>query len=196
MHQNASFHMMQAPPAVAGKVVDGNFCGMTMVQHDVQGEVLFLHRNSHKLTGVRTQEVEGVRAEALAKAQEKLAAVTAKTGHSRMTPKWSEVEAEIAATTQASTLEAPESDEYPDEMIWTHLLSFNSTAERADYVIEAYNADPQFPKEQHCYGQRHIGSNPNFHAREIASLSFAGLEADLRRFAKEAAEQAAQNARA
>ncbi|KAG6612082.1 uncharacterized protein IUM83_14933 [Phytophthora cinnamomi] len=195
MHQNASFHMIQAPPAVAGKVVNDSFCGMTMVQHDAQGEVLFMHRNSHKLTGVPTQEMDDVRAEALAKAREKLAAEKAKNGHGRMTPKWSEVEAEIVAMAQTQTPDAPEPDEYPDEMIWTHLLSFNSTAQRKDYVVETYNADPQFPKEQHCYGQRYIGSNPNFYAEEIASLSFAGLETNLRRFAKEAAELAAQNAR-
>ncbi|GMF40991.1 unnamed protein product [Phytophthora fragariaefolia] len=175
MRQNASFHMIQTPPAVAGKVVGNTFCGMTMVQHDAQGEVLFLHRNSHKLRGVRARDVEGVLAETLAKVTEKLAAGTAP-----MTP--------------IPTLDA-EPDEYPDEMIWTHVLSFNKTAERADYVIETYNADPQFPKEQHCYGQRHVGSNPNFYAEDIASLSFAELETDLRRFAKEAAEQAAQNTR-
>ncbi|KAL3658738.1 hypothetical protein V7S43_016373 [Phytophthora oleae] len=45
------FHMIQSPPAVAGKAINGSFCGMTMVQHDAQGGVLFLHRNSHKLTG-------------------------------------------------------------------------------------------------------------------------------------------------
>ncbi|KAE9020567.1 hypothetical protein PF011_g5356 [Phytophthora fragariae] len=142
LHQNASFHMIHAPPAVAGR-----------------------------LTGVRTQQVEDVRTEAQAQAKETLEA-------------------------EASTVETP--DEYPDEMIWTHLLSFNSSAPRADYVIETYNADPQFPKEQHCYGQLHIGSNPNFYAEEIAGLSFAGLETDLRRFAKEAAELAAhaQNAQA
>ncbi|KAH7485408.1 uncharacterized protein KRP23_4459 [Phytophthora ramorum] len=185
----------KSPPAVAGKVVDGSFCGMTMVQHDAQGEVLFLHRNSHKLTGLPKREEANVRAQAFAKAREKLAAEKAKNGYGRMTPKWSEVEAEIAAMEPAQTLEAPEADGYPDEIIWTHLLSFNSTAQRADYVIEAYNADPQFPKDQHCYGQRHLGSNPNFYAQEIAGLSFAELETHLRRFAQEAAQQATQDAR-
>ncbi|ETM37416.1 hypothetical protein L914_16022 [Phytophthora nicotianae] len=48
---NASFHMVQSPPAVAGKVINGTFCGMTMVQFDLGGNVLFLHRNQFKLTG-------------------------------------------------------------------------------------------------------------------------------------------------
>ncbi|KAE8886354.1 hypothetical protein PF005_g9927 [Phytophthora fragariae] len=47
----APFHMILTPPAVAGKVVDDLFCGMTMAQHDLEGDVLFLHRNQFKLTG-------------------------------------------------------------------------------------------------------------------------------------------------
>ncbi|POM59850.1 hypothetical protein PHPALM_31362 [Phytophthora palmivora] len=196
MHQNTSFHMIQSPPAVAGKVVDGIFCGMTMVQHDAQGEVLFMHRNSHKLTGVPKGEIVNVRADAFARAKEKLIAEKVKNGLGRLTPKWSEVEAEIAAMTPAPTLSRLESDGYPDEIIWTHLLSFNSSASRADYVIEAYNAVPEFPKDQHCYGQRNIGSNPNFSVQEIANLGFAELETYIRRFALEAATQStALNAR-
>ncbi|GMF28053.1 unnamed protein product [Phytophthora lilii] len=48
---NASFHMVQTPPAVAGKAINDIFCGMTMAQHDLNGKVLFLHRNQFKLTG-------------------------------------------------------------------------------------------------------------------------------------------------
>ncbi|GMF24608.1 unnamed protein product [Phytophthora lilii] len=190
MQQNASFHMIKAPPAVAGKVIDDSFCGMTMVQHDAQGEVLFMHRNSHKLTGTPKREMVNVRVEALAKAKEKLAAEKVKNGHGRTTPKRSEVEAEITAMTPAATEETVELDGYPDKIIWTHLLSFNSSAQRSDYVIETYSATPHFPKDQHCYGQQHIGSNPNFYAEEVASLSFAGLETILRRFAYEATQRA------
>ncbi|KAG2857417.1 hypothetical protein PC113_g10718 [Phytophthora cactorum] len=102
--------------------------------------------------------------------------------------------ASMPAMTPAPTQKETESDGYPDEVIWTHLLSFNRSAPRTDYVIEAYSVDPHF-QDQHCYGQRHIGSNPSFYAQEIANLSFAGLETDLRRFAMEAADQATQNAR-
>ncbi|KAG7392035.1 hypothetical protein PHYBOEH_006511 [Phytophthora boehmeriae] len=188
MQQNASFHMIQTPPAVAGKIISGNFCGMTMVQHDAAGEVLFMHRNSHKLTGAPKRLNVNVKSAAVSKAREKLVAKKAKDGYGRLTPKWSEVEAEIAAMAPAPTLEAAEPDGYPDAIIWTHLLSFNSTAARASYVIETYNADPEFPKEQYCYGQRHIGSNPSFYVQEIANLSFAGLETNVRRFAMEAAQ--------
>ncbi|KAF4134381.1 putative Mannosyltransferase [Phytophthora infestans] len=43
---NAPFHMVETPPAMAGMVTNSSaFCGMTMVQHDPEGDVLFLHRN-------------------------------------------------------------------------------------------------------------------------------------------------------
>ncbi|KAL3658722.1 hypothetical protein V7S43_016358 [Phytophthora oleae] len=45
------FFMIQTPPAIAGTVIGWSFCGMTMVQHDAHGEVLFLHRNQRKLLG-------------------------------------------------------------------------------------------------------------------------------------------------
>ncbi|KAK1943185.1 hypothetical protein P3T76_005822 [Phytophthora citrophthora] len=45
------FFMIQTPPAIAGMVIGWSFCGMTMVQHDANGEVLFLHRNQRKLLG-------------------------------------------------------------------------------------------------------------------------------------------------
>ncbi|KAL3658715.1 hypothetical protein V7S43_016351 [Phytophthora oleae] len=46
-----SFHMIRTPPSVAGRVYGNSFCGMTMVQHDPQGNMIFLHRNQMKLTG-------------------------------------------------------------------------------------------------------------------------------------------------
>ncbi|GMF20800.1 unnamed protein product [Phytophthora fragariaefolia] len=48
---NVPFHMIQSPPSVAGRMFGTSFCGMTMVQHDTDGEILFLHRNQMKLTG-------------------------------------------------------------------------------------------------------------------------------------------------
>eukprot|EP00644_Phytophthora_capsici_P008833 jgi/Phyca11/101964/e_gw1.6.268.1 len=54
----ASFHMIETPPATAGRMYGGSFCGMTMVQHDTKGEVLFLHRNQMKLTGENNTKQE------------------------------------------------------------------------------------------------------------------------------------------
>lgn len=45
------FHMIVTPPAAAGMVRAKQYCGMTMVQHDTRGEVIFLHRNGKKLSG-------------------------------------------------------------------------------------------------------------------------------------------------
>ncbi|KAG1697827.1 hypothetical protein DVH05_015781 [Phytophthora capsici] len=49
---NATFSMVETPPAMAGMMTEFSaFCGMTMVQHDPDGNILFLHRNKHKLSG-------------------------------------------------------------------------------------------------------------------------------------------------
>ncbi|RLN59918.1 hypothetical protein BBJ28_00016615 [Nothophytophthora sp. Chile5] len=72
----AAFHMIQTPPALAGKVLKGSFCGMTMVQHDADGDVLFLHRNQHKLTGKRDDELErAAKANTVVSASEALGAL-------------------------------------------------------------------------------------------------------------------------
>ncbi|ETI49085.1 hypothetical protein F443_06988, partial [Phytophthora nicotianae P1569] len=56
------FTMIQTPPGMAGIVYDSvlrsDFCGLTMVQHNVDGEIIFLHRNQHKLTGKFTENTE------------------------------------------------------------------------------------------------------------------------------------------
>lgn len=58
MKLGTPFHMIETLPAMAGRAINGSFCGMTMVQHDAEGEVLFLHRNQHKLTGERNERME------------------------------------------------------------------------------------------------------------------------------------------
>ncbi|KAG4055927.1 hypothetical protein PC123_g8996 [Phytophthora cactorum] len=54
MKTQTPFYMMPFPPASAGTergTYKKQFCGMTMVQFDVDGNVLFLHRNAKKLDG-------------------------------------------------------------------------------------------------------------------------------------------------
>ncbi|KAK1943194.1 hypothetical protein P3T76_005831 [Phytophthora citrophthora] len=54
MKTRTPFYMMPFPPASAGTergTYKKQFCGMTMVQFDVEGNVLFLHRNAKKLDG-------------------------------------------------------------------------------------------------------------------------------------------------
>ncbi|CAI5733313.1 unnamed protein product [Peronospora farinosa] len=52
LKSKSSFYMIPGPPGSAGtKHADYDlFCGVTMVQHDLSGRVLFLHRNAQKLT--------------------------------------------------------------------------------------------------------------------------------------------------
>ncbi|RLN98029.1 hypothetical protein BBJ28_00026770, partial [Nothophytophthora sp. Chile5] len=88
----------------------------------------------------------------------------------------------------SEALGAPQPDGYPDPVIWTHLQSFREGVNLRLYTIDAYRAAPQFPQWQPCYGQRYIARNRRFDVQEVANLSFAGIETDLRRFAMEAAE--------
>ncbi|KAF4028816.1 putative Mannosyltransferase [Phytophthora infestans] len=183
MKLNMPFTMIQSPPAVAGKVINGSFCGMTMVQHDMKGEVLFLHRNSNKLSGEVKRKKVYHRAQAINNAREKL--LRQGINH---TPDQKAVDDEIArlSLTPPPTLEPLESDGLPYPVMWTHLLSFNSTSQRGFYRIQPYRATPHFPDWQRCYGQRELGTNQHFYTQEFEDLPFSGLESAIRKFAQEA----------
>ncbi|OWZ13745.1 hypothetical protein PHMEG_00012876 [Phytophthora megakarya] len=186
----ASFHMIESPPAVAGKVVNDSFCGMTMVQHDAQGDVLFLHRNSHKLMGTPRRKAINMKAAAIRRARNK-----------RLRMKMSEADRitrdeadritrdgipEVTET-PSPTLDAPEPDGYPDMAIWTHMMSLKNTSSRSNYRIKTYEAYPDFEKGQNCYGMRYLNQSQHFVTHEFANLSYADLETELRRFAMEGA---------
>ncbi|ETO84024.1 hypothetical protein F444_02033 [Phytophthora nicotianae P1976] len=179
----ASFHMIESPPAVAGKVVNRSFCGMTMVQHDAQGDVLFLHRNSHKLMGTPRRKAVNMKAAAIRRARNKRLRMKMAEAD-RITRGDTEAELE---DTPSPTLEAPEPDGYPDMVIWTHLVSLKNTSRRSDYRIRTYEAFPDFENGQNCYGQRYLNQSIHFVTQEFANLSYAGLETELRRFAQEGA---------
>ncbi|KAL3658741.1 hypothetical protein V7S43_016376 [Phytophthora oleae] len=183
----APFHMIQAAPALAGKTINESFCGLTMVQHDAQGEVLFLHRNSHKLMGEPLREEVDYRSRAIARSRKKAEIRQRYRHEGKEIPPWSELDALVQAEeTPAPTVEPPEPDGYPDSVVWTHLLSFKNTSKQENYYVQTYNADPEFPKSQNCYGERNVSKSEHFYAQEVADLPFAGLETDLRRFAVEA----------
>ncbi|KAG7392032.1 hypothetical protein PHYBOEH_006508 [Phytophthora boehmeriae] len=163
----APFHMIKTPPAVAGKVINGLFCGMTMVQHDTQGNELFLHRNSHKLTGGAI----------LNPADKKFK--SSRGTHGRVE------DSQHAETKRAKPIE---SEDYPDPAIWTHIMSFRTSSPRSEYEIETYHADPEFSKDQICYGRRRLGTSTHFYVQDIAGTDFFRLETYLRRFAMEAGQ--------
>jgi alpha 1,2-mannosyltransferase len=52
MKTQSPFHYIQRPPGSAGRLNRRTrlFCGLTMVQHDPIGEVVFLHRNTMKIS--------------------------------------------------------------------------------------------------------------------------------------------------
>eukprot|EP00644_Phytophthora_capsici_P008816 jgi/Phyca11/541093/estExt2_Genewise1Plus.C_PHYCAscaffold_60049 len=190
---NVPFYMVQTPPAVAGTVNGTSFCGMTMVQHDPNGEILFLHRNAKKLTG----EVLYKPVNYHIAARKRIRSRWIKQGIHKV-PTEEEVltgerdeKLEKAALNNTvvppeEALGAPNPDGYPDPVIWTHLLSFRKEANRKFYSIDAYRADPQFPQWQPCYGRRYVDQQKMFELQEFSNFSFSGVETDIRHFAMEA----------
>ncbi|DAZ97852.1 TPA: hypothetical protein N0F65_003279 [Lagenidium giganteum] len=57
MKSNSTFHMIQRPAGAAGMydAEHDQFCGVTVVQHDPHGEIVFLHRNAQKLTAASSR---------------------------------------------------------------------------------------------------------------------------------------------
>ncbi|GMF20816.1 unnamed protein product [Phytophthora fragariaefolia] len=161
---NASFHMISTPPAMAGIVTNTSaFCGMTMVQHDAEGNILFLHRNKHKLTGTRKLDISF---------EEDL-----------------ELEQNDASGSFdfAQSFQDGETGVLPDPAIWKYLMSFDKGWDRDYYVIQAFTAPLEFSNKQKCFGRRSLSKSPQFRVQEFVDLKFGDLEADLRFFAKEAA---------
>lgn len=122
---NVPFYMVQTPPGVAGAVNGTSFCGMTMVQYDAQGDVLFLHRNAKKLTGEVLYKPVNYHIEARKRIRSRLI----KQGIHRI-PTVEEVEGEVRTIrkTPPPRLEPAEPDGMADQAIWTHLLSFRKDA--------------------------------------------------------------------
>ncbi|ETI55293.1 hypothetical protein F443_02034 [Phytophthora nicotianae P1569] len=157
LNLNASFHMIKTPPAMAGMVTNMSaFCGMTMVQHDPEGEILFLHRNKHKLTGLESGNTNSNSSE--------------------------------SAGLDEHSLNNLSVEDYPDPVIWTHLLSFDGNWGREHYVVQAFTTSLDFSSKQKCFGRRSLSQSPQFHVQPIADQTFAGLETDLRGFAKQATQ--------
>ncbi|EEY67860.1 uncharacterized protein PITG_18258 [Phytophthora infestans T30-4] len=182
------FHMMDTPPAVAGKAFNDSFCGMTMVQHDADGQVLFLHRNSRKLVGEPKRQYVHLKTLAALRVKEKLL-LTRPGGRTKPTLEEIEEELEKGFVTPAPTLDAPEADGYPDAIYWTHLLSFRNTSKRIHYKIDVHAGLDGFTKGQTCYGVSDmVEKNEHFYFERFANFNFGGLETQLRKFAVEAAQ--------
>ncbi|ETK77533.1 hypothetical protein F441_16511 [Phytophthora nicotianae CJ01A1] len=184
----APFHMMDTPPAVAGKAFNNSFCGMTMVQHDANGDVLFLHRNTRKLVGEPKRQNVHLKTLAALRVKEKLL-LTRPGGRTKPTMEEVEEELKNGFVTPAPTLDAPEDDGYPDAIYWTHLLSFRSTSKRIHYRIDVHAGLDGFTKGQTCYGVADMAAkNEHFYFQPFTNFSFGDLETQLRQFAMEAAQ--------
>ncbi|KAE8886355.1 hypothetical protein PF005_g9926 [Phytophthora fragariae] len=182
------YHMIDVPPAVAGKAFNNSFCGMTMVQHDANGEVLFLHRNTRKLIGEPKLQHVNINQLAALRAKEKLVS-THPGGRTKPTTQEIDEELQNGITTPSPTLDAPEADGYPDAIYWTHLLSFRNTSKRIHYKIDVHPRLNGFTKGQTCYGVADmLEKNDHFYFQAFANLSFGGLETQLRKYAMEAAQ--------
>uniref|UniRef100_K3XC31 Nucleotide-diphospho-sugar transferase domain-containing protein n=1 Tax=Globisporangium ultimum (strain ATCC 200006 / CBS 805.95 / DAOM BR144) TaxID=431595 RepID=K3XC31_GLOUD len=123
LKSNTPFHMVEAPPAMAGEVRLNKFCGMTMVQFDPLGDALFLHRNARKVNGGRP---------ALGKEPD--------------APIWSHLQMfkyNSNATTVNGTATTAASAE--SKSSYAILKEF--------YKVQIYNGVPQFKASQWCYGQ-------------------------------------------
>ncbi|GMF28070.1 unnamed protein product [Phytophthora lilii] len=168
MKLKAPFHMIETVPSIAGRAVEDSFCGMTMVQHDADGEVLFMHRNQYKLTGEHDERLKTEVAEESTSGSDS---------------------GSMAAPPPEQHLGAPQPDQYPDAIIWTHLLSFPRNTSIELYRVDAYRAVPLFPAWQPCYDHRDVSSLEHFEMHEISGMSFGGLESDLRHYAQEARQR-------
>ncbi|TDH66481.1 uncharacterized protein CCR75_003270 [Bremia lactucae] len=180
------FYMIDVPPAVAGKAINNSFCGIAMAQHDIYGDVLFLHRNTRKLTG-ELKRVHPKTATSLPVTPERLLSQS----NERVIHTIEETREKLkkASISLMPTLDIPEVDGYPDAIYWTHLLSFRTAPERNHYKIDVHVALDGFPKGQTCYGVVDMMmKNKYFYFQPFANLSFSNLETDLRRYAMNAAQ--------
>ncbi|KAG7392037.1 hypothetical protein PHYBOEH_006513 [Phytophthora boehmeriae] len=169
MKTNAPFYMMPFPPASAGSVrgtFKKQFCGMTMVQFDMNGEVLFLHRNAKKLDG-------------------KVDKVDAKYWTHLQTFKWQKSEGVVVGDSEAS-----------DEVVFPgarpaveRMISYEDIKQK--YQIGIQTSGPLFKEFETCYGAE-PNVVDNFNMTLFEDLPFANLEQDLVNYAHEAAVLMAQ----
>lgn len=172
---NTSFHMIQSPPGMAGSLVQGKFCGMTMAQFDPSGELLFLHRNAMKLNGGRPplgKEPDAAIWTHLQTFDWHTDNVTAWRMHRNSTGSGSGSAAlgSPLATTNASE---PDSSQYEHQ--------------KEHFKVNIYNGAPQFPPAQWCYGRETPPDEPNFRTVPWSETPFPGIELLALAFARDGA---------
>ncbi|OWZ16616.1 hypothetical protein PHMEG_0009575 [Phytophthora megakarya] len=170
------FHMVANPPGIAGTVRESKFCGMSMVQFDTEGEVLFLHRNAKKLTG-------GLGAKR--KPDQQIWTHLQRFRYRSPSPHALEVEAAFEAS--KPTLPPNEKIDSPRVPVGNLNMPYNLLRQKySKYSVEIFNGAPEFDETQWCYGQSALTA-PRYKTIGWEDTTFPNVERNLLQYANEAA---------
>ncbi|GMF20796.1 unnamed protein product [Phytophthora fragariaefolia] len=174
------FHMVANPPGIAGTVRDTKFCGMSMVQFDPNGDVLFLHRNAKKLTGGLS---------ASRKPDKRIWTHLQRFRYRAASPHALEVETAF----EASIPSLPPDDKIDSTRIPVGNLKMPYELLRQKYSVEIFNGAPEFEETQWCYGQSQLTA-PRYKTIAWEDTAFPLVERDLLQYANEAVALLPQSA--
>ncbi|KAK1943179.1 hypothetical protein P3T76_005816 [Phytophthora citrophthora] len=166
------FHMVSNPPGIAGTVREKKFCGMSMIQFDTEGEVLFLHRNGKKLTG-------GLGAKR--KPDELIWTHLQRFRYRAASPHADEIEAAFEAS--KPTLPPNEKIDSPRVAVGNLNMPYNFL--RRKYSVQIFNGAPEFDETQWCYGQSMLTA-PRYKTIKWEDTTFPNVERNLLQYAHEA----------
>lgn len=166
------FHMVANPPGIAGTVRETKFCGMSMVQFDTDGEVLFLHRNAKKLTG-------GLGANR--KPDEQVWTHLQRFRYRAASPHAPEIEAAF----EASKPTLPPNDKIGSPRVPVGNLNMPYNLLRRKYSVHIFNGAPEFEETQWCYGQSML-TVPRYKTIAWEDTAFPDVEKNLFQYANEA----------
>ncbi|KAG1697821.1 hypothetical protein DVH05_015775 [Phytophthora capsici] len=169
---NTPFHMVANPPGIAGTVRETKFCGMSMVQFDTEGEVLFLHRNAKKLTG-------GLGAKG--KQDELIWTHLQRFRYRASSPHAAQVEAAF----EASKPTLPPNEKIDSPRIPVGNLNMPYNVLRQKYSVQIFNGAPEFDETQWCYGQSMLTA-PRYKTIAWEDTKFPNVERKLLQYAHEA----------
>ncbi|KAL4106649.1 hypothetical protein PRIC1_004696 [Phytophthora ramorum] len=166
------FHMVANPPGIAGTVREAKFCGMSMAQFDMDGDVLFLHRNAKKLSG-------GLGANR--KPDELIWTHLQRFRYRAASPHAAEVEAAF----EASKPTLPPNAKIGSPRVPVGNLNMSYSLLRQKYSVEIFNGAPEFEETQWCYGQAALTA-PRYKTIAWQDTAFSNVERDLLQYASEA----------
>ncbi|KAE9340976.1 hypothetical protein PF008_g10858 [Phytophthora fragariae] len=174
------FHMVANPPGIAGTVRETKFCGMSMVQFDTNGEVLFLHRNAKKLTGGLS---------ASRKPDEKIWTHLQRFRYRAASPHALDVETAFEAS--KPTIPPNEKIDSARVPVGNLKMPYNFLSQK--YSVQIFNGAPEFDETQWCYGQSQLTA-PRYKTIAWEDTAFPLVERDLLQYASEAVALLPQSA--